>query len=89
MKVEVFLMFKRIVVVEKWTYLLLIIPLGAIVKIIYDGIMMLPDNLLEFILMSIVTACVGAIGFYLFIRMNTHSNFHNPDHPLPKDKKDE
>ena len=79
-------MFKRIVVVEKWTYLLLIIPLGAIIKIVYDGFMMLPDNLLEFTFMSIVTAIVGAIGFYLFIRMNTHSDFHNPDHPLPKDK---
>lgn len=81
-------MFKRIVVVEKWTYLLLVIPIGAIIKIIYDGFMLLPDNLLEFIFTAFPTAIVGAIGFYLFVRMNSHSNFYNPDHPLPKDKKD-
>ena len=79
-------MFKRIVVVEKWTYLLLIIPIGAIIKIIYDGCMLLPEGIYEFVFGSIITATVGAVGFYLFIRMNTHSAWHNPDHPIPEDK---
>lgn len=80
-------MFKRIVVVEKWTYALLALPIGAIIKIIYDAIYVLPNNLVQFLYNAFVAAIVGAVGFYLFVRMNSHSAWHNPNHPLPDDKK--
>ena len=51
-------MFKRIVVVEKWTYLLLALPVGAIIKIIYDAATMLPDLLYEFISNAFIAAIV-------------------------------
>lgn len=78
-------MFKRVVVVNKWTYLLLLIPLISIINIIYDAFVLLPDNMIEFISNAFMEAIIGAIGFYFFIRLNTHSAFHNPDHPLAKD----
>lgn len=76
-----------LIVTNKWTYLLLLtIPLGLI-KIIYDytnSILISNPNISQFIFDTFISILIIAIGIIFFIKMNTHSNWMNPNHPKSK-----
>ena len=70
-----------IVVTNKWTYLWLVVAVGAILKIPFYDIQSGVVNA-GGIFVSLMIAAVCA---YVFIRMNTYNEFYNPDHPKPTD----
>ena len=75
---------KWLIVVNKWTYLwLLTIPAG-ILKIIFDyqaSMAIATPNLPQFVFDTFVSILIMLIGMVLFIKMNTYSNWSNPNHP--------
>lgn len=70
-----------IVVKNKWTYLLLLLVPVALIKFIAFDFK--SGSVIE---NAFVSFLIGFIGIYLFIKMNSHSNWLNPDHPKNKDE---
>ena len=69
-----------LIVENKATYLLLLsIPIGIAKIVLYD---LKGTNVLVDIMCSLFIAFAGV---YFFIRDNTYSHWHNPDHPRPDD----
>lgn len=79
----------RIVVTSKWSYLLLLsIPFG-ILKMIFDYqnvFSVANPNVIQFVYDTFISVLIITIGVIMFIKLNTHSNWMNPDHPKSKEE---
>lgn len=65
-----------IVVKNKWTYLWLALVVIAIIKFIVLDLN--SSNIIQDIFVSIL---IALLGIYMFVKLNSRSNWMNPDHP--------
>ncbi len=69
-----------LIVTNKWTYTWLVLAILGLLKIPFYDLKSKPVNA-----MGIVESLlIAAVFSYMFVRMNTYSEFYNPDHPRPK-----
>lgn len=68
-----------LIVTNKWTYIWLVLAVCAILKIPFYDLQAESNysGAVESLLFAVVCG-------YLFIRINTYSEFWNPDHPKPQ-----
>lgn len=71
-----------IIVTEKWTYALLGVVGIAILKFLFYDLML--ADIYEKIPQIIFSFIIALCGLYFFIRLNTWSEWLNPNHPRPK-----
>lgn len=68
-------------VTNKYTYLLLLtVPLALVKIFMYDIHLEGIANIVTQVFLSII---VGYLGVHFFVKLNTYSNWMNPNHPKP------
>ncbi len=70
----------KLIVVNKWTYLFLLLPVIGIIKLFLYDIQFL-DNILNFGYQLFISILIAIVGIYFFVKFNSRSQWMNPDHP--------
>ncbi len=76
----------EMVVVNKWTYLILVVPVYNIISIMYYSYQFINDDASVSVLISdlYIHILILIISIGLFIKFNMYSYWSNPDHPKNK-----
>lgn len=71
----------KLVVVNKWTYLYLLLPVVGVIKFLIYDISLFATNIANFGYHLFISILISVIGIGFFIKFNTRSHWMNPDHP--------
>ena len=71
----------KLFVVNKWTYLYLLLPVVGVIKFLIYDISLFTTNIAYFGYHLFISILISVIGIFFFIKFNTRSHWMNPDHP--------